>query len=99
MRLTLDWDNIDEKEFKSRIDNLRVIFPDNKIIARISANGNHHVVIYDTKFEFPLAIKFRRIYGDDPKRIACDEENHKRGIPSNVLFSQKDGKKAKNIEI
>jgi len=99
MRLTLDWDSIKEDEFKSRINNLKAIFPNNRIVARKSSNGNYHVIIYGTNFDFPLSIKFRRIYGDDSRRIELDIENHKRGIPTNVLFSQKNNKSAKTIKL
>lgn len=93
MRITLDWDIIDFSECKKRIQILRQYFPDSRIDLEKSAGGRgYHVMIYNSCKTYEEQLKLREKFWDDKKRIAIDRQRWEKGIPTNILFTEKGGK-------
>ena len=46
----------------------------------------------------PNNIELRRYFMDCPHRLAMDEERERRGLPTNVLFVAKNGRKVEETE-
>jgi len=100
MRLTLDWDNISKKEMVKRLELVKNFFPFNDIEVYLSASGKgFHVIVYNASNDFDEILFFRRIFGDDLKRVKYDEIKHKisKLVPTQILFDKKKGKYAKLI--
>lgn len=100
MRLTLDIDNKSKRNISGKIAFLVRLCKGKTIWFRLSASkkGYHIIVMGIEKAGLPIdfkeLLKIRRILGDDPVRCAYDAERHDKGIPTQVLFSQKHGRDA-----
>ena len=90
MRLTLDYDYINEKRLEKKINLLRVLFPGRRIYKRTSASGNgYHVKVHGVCKSMRENLHLRYWLGDDYKRICMDAERVQIGFCSNVLFTKK----------
>lgn len=97
MRLTLDIDSKKElRECFRRIDECFSLDIIDEVWESSSKRG-YHVVIYGLNFSFEEVTAWRYMLGDDRKRIYIDTIRQKRGHATQVLFTSKDGKRAKKV--
>jgi len=95
MRVTIDLDERNEEKLLKIIayfvKNFKV-FPE----VRISSSGRgYHVVVRGLNISFEESIRLRKKLGDDAKRIEFDLKTKFK--PKQILFREKNGKKAKVI--
>ncbi len=91
--ITLDLDDMN-KNRAMRKARLLSLFCSEVCIRESSSRTGFHVKGFEDGLEFNEECKIRFFLGDDVRRIHIDNERRKLGVPTQVLFTQKKGKKS-----
>lgn len=97
-RITLDWDRICRGKLCRRMKLVNKIFWDKRVVVRVSSGGKgYHVIVYGVDLNFMDVISLRHFLGDDLRRLMIDEYRKKKNCQTQVLFSEKRGRRARTI--
>lgn len=95
MRLTLDFDNLEENDIRKILKYLRLNYPKNIIKYRKSASKKgYHIVVYGAFHNHKNLLLARYQLCDDDLRRKIDVDRIQKGMCYNILFTKKNGKKA-----
>lgn len=99
MRLTLDIDGLKRNQLLYSIIKINQLFYHGIIdeIYMSSSKKGYHIIIYGLKITFEDCINFRKMLGDDRRRIYIDKIRDRQGHSTQVLFDYKGRKKSKKL--
>jgi len=90
MRVTLDWDDISEKELVRRLRLIRAIYPGHRKEVWASSSGEgYHVIVYGACDSFEDNLAIRGWLKDDHFRIVMDSIRRKQNAGIQLLYNLK----------
>lgn len=100
MRYTVDWDNCTLQEAERRMNLVRLMFPDNRILLWRSSGGKgFHVEIMGMGTDYERCMLTRRALLDDKKRLKIDGKRWKQNLPINFLFTNKGSGRSELVRV
>jgi len=97
MRLTLDIDNKSRRYLEGKVNLVRRLFPNKKLRVDYSPRKGFHLFVYGLNLNWERVLAYRKLLGDDPRRIAIDKVRWARGCNCQVMFSSKGNEQSRRL--